>query len=195
MSVLLAVLLLCAAAFCILEALVLLGGRSRMQEHPDAVVVLGAKLWGREPSPALKSRLDTAADYLLALQAEGCTPVVVVTGGQGGDEVISEAECMGDYLVRRGIPEERICREDKSTNTAENLKNTHALLESRGISVKQVTFVTNYFHLTRVRMLSGRLTPDWECATLGCPVPDMKSGLYSCCREALALVKSFLLDK
>ena len=195
MSILLAFVLLCLALFCVLEAIVLLGGRSRMQERPDAVVVLGAKLWGREPSPALKSRLDTAADYLLALEQQGCTPMVVVTGGQGSDEVISEAQCMGDYLVRRGIPDERIVREDKSTNTAENLKNTRAALENRGIPVKRVTFVTNYFHLTRVRMLSGRLTPEWDCATLGCPVPDLGANTYSYCREALALVKSLLFDK
>lgn len=192
---LLAMLLLGVSLFCLLEALVLLGGRSRAQERPDAVVVLGAKLWGEQPSPALKSRLDTAVEYLLAMEAEGCTPVVVVTGGQGSDEVISEAACMGDYLARRGIPEGRIYREDKSTNTAENLKNTRALLEREGIQVRRVTFVTNYFHLTRVRMLARRLTPSWDCAALGCPVPDAKSGTYSYCREALALVKSFVFDK
>lgn len=190
-----ALLLVCAAALLLLEAVVVWGGRSRLKGQPDVVVVLGAKLWGSKPSPALKSRLDAAADYLAELEAQGCTPVVVVTGGQGEDEVISEAQCMGDYLVQRGVAESRVLREDRSTNTAENLKNTKAVLEQRGIQAETVTFVTNYFHLTRVRMLCARLTPQWRCSTLGSPVPDLKSGLYSYCREAVALVKSFLLDK
>jgi uncharacterized SAM-binding protein YcdF (DUF218 family) len=190
-----ALVLLAASVLLALEALVVWGGVTRLKGEPDVVVVLGAKLWGEQPSPALRNRLDAALDYLRALQAQGCMPTVVVTGGQGEDEVLSEAQCMGDYLVRGGIAPERIIREDKSTNTAENLKNTKAVLLQRGITGKNVTFVSNYFHLTRVRMLAARLTPEWQVSTLGSSVPDLSSGLYSYCRETVALVKSFLFDR
>ena len=46
---------------------------------------------------------------------------MIVSGGQGSDEAISEAEAMRRYLVEQGIRNEEIIMEDKSTNTEENL--------------------------------------------------------------------------
>lgn len=52
---------------------------------------------------------------------------VVVSGGQGMDEEVSEAFAMKEYLTNKGISEDRIIMEDKSTNTLENIKNTKVL--------------------------------------------------------------------
>ena len=181
--------------FGVQESIILWGSRSELKEKPDAVIILGCMIWGEEPSPALQSRLDTALDYLEKLEQEGCTPVIVVSGGQGDDEPISESACMAAYLSRSGIDPGRIYQETESTNTAENLRNSMALLRSEGWNGTAVTVVSNGFHLTRVRLLAGRILPDVTCSTLSAPMPDRRSAVYSTVREAFALVKSFLLDR
>ncbi|MCD8382163.1 MAG: YdcF family protein [Clostridiales bacterium] len=185
--------LVCLAAFLVLEGVVIAGSVSDLRGDPDAVVILGCKIWGEEPSPALQRRLDTALDYLEELEGRGVEPLIVVSGGQGDDEPISEARAMADYLIEKGVREERILLEEQSTNTLENLKYSSALLAERGIEGGHLTVVSNGFHLTRVRMLADRLGLD--CSTLSAPMPDWHSRIYSTAREAFALVKSFLLDR
>jgi uncharacterized SAM-binding protein YcdF (DUF218 family) len=190
---LLALLLAGLLCFGVLEALVLTGEHSELKAQPDAVIILGANLWGEAPSPALRNRLDAALVYLEELDREGCQPLIVVSGGQGDDEVMSEAACMAAYLEAAGTAPERMILEDQSTNTAENLRNAKALLE--GTEISSVTVVSNDFHLTRVRLLMGRLLPDWQCSTLSAPMPDTRAAVYSTLREGLALVKSYFLDR
>ena len=191
-KVLLVLIALALLAFLALEAVVIAGSRSERKKDPDVVLILGCKIWGEEPSPALQRRLDTALDYLEELEGQGCTPLIVVSGGKGDDEPISEAQSMADYLIGQGLEAGRILLEDQSTSTASNLKNTIALLEREGLKNPHVTIVSNGFHLTRVRMLAARYGMD--CSTLSAPMPDWPSRLYSTLREAPALVKSFLMD-
>ncbi|MCC8181616.1 MAG: YdcF family protein [Clostridiales bacterium] len=191
--VLLGLLLLGIGCFLALEGIVIAGSRSDLKDDPDAVIILGCKIWGEEPSPALRRRLDTALDYLEELESRGVCPVIVVSGGQGDDEPISEAQSMADYLTAHGVEKSRIFLEDQSTNTLENLKDSSALLAEQGIDGGHLTVVSNGFHLTRVRLLAGRLGLD--CSTLSAPMPDWPSRIYSTVREAFALVKSFLLDR
>ena len=191
-KVLLVLIVLALLAFLALEAVVIAGSRSELRKDPDVVLILGCKIWGEEPSPALRRRLDTALDYLEELEARNCAPLVVVSGGKGDDEPVSEAQSMADYLMGQGLDAGRILLEDQSTSTASNLKNTIALLEREGLNNPHVTIVSNGFHLTRVRMLAARYGMD--CSTLSAPMPDWPSRLYSTLREAPALVKSFLMD-
>ncbi|MGM9537623.1 MAG: YdcF family protein [Candidatus Onthomonas sp.] len=192
MKVLLVLIALALIAFLVLEAVVIAGGRSELKKDPDVVLILGCKIWGEEPSPALQRRLDTALDYLAELEERDCTPLIVVSGGKGDDEPVSEAQSMADYLTGQGVDAGRILLEDQSTSTATNLKNTMALLEREGLEQPHVTIVSNSFHLTRVRMLADRYGMD--CSTLSAPMPDWSSRIYSTVREAPALVKSFLMD-
>ena len=101
-----AALLLLAAlvAFGVLEAVVLSGGRTQIQGQPEIMVIFGCQVKPDGPSALLRDRLDTALDYL-----EGHPDLtVVVTGGQGDDEHVSEAQCMYDYLTGHGVDGERI---------------------------------------------------------------------------------------
>ncbi|MCD8047507.1 MAG: YdcF family protein [Clostridiales bacterium] len=191
--VLLGLLLVGLGCFLVLEGVVIAGSRSDLKDNPDAVIILGCKIWGEEPSPALRRRLDTPLDYLEELESRDVCPVIVVSGAQGDDEPISEAQSMADYLTAHGVDERRILLEDRSTNTLENLKYSSALLTEQGINGGHLTVVSNGFHLTRVRLLAGRLGLD--CSTLSAPMPDWPSRIYSNVREAFALVKSFLLDR
>ena len=113
----------------------------------DAVIVLGAGVNGTEPSLSLQTRLDAALDYL----EEHPDIPVVVTGGRGYGEAISEAQCMYDYLTARGIDGHRLILEDRATNTAENFAYSKPLLETEGIDPETdlVAVVTNDFHICR----------------------------------------------
>lgn len=120
-------------------------------EKPNMVVVLGCQLWGEEPSPMLKKRLDKAYDLLVKYP----DVPVVVTGGQGDDEVISEGEGMKRYLMRRGISEDRIIVEDKSTSTYENIKNAFEITDSMGLS-RDITIATSEFHVYRASLMAKK---------------------------------------
>ena len=109
----------------------------------DYVIVLGADLNpSGKPKEALRYRLDAALAYLEESPETRC----IVSGGQGADEVRSEASAMREYLVERGIASDRIAIEDRSTSTAENLRFSARLMDSPRASAG---VVTNDFHVFR----------------------------------------------
>ncbi|MCD8023215.1 MAG: YdcF family protein [Lachnospiraceae bacterium] len=112
----------------------------------DYVIVLGAQVRGTSPSRALRRRLERAAAYA----AENPDVILILSGGQGADEDISEAECMYGYLVDAGVSEERLIKEDQSTNTKENLEYSAQIIAEREGSLETgVGIVTNNFHIYR----------------------------------------------
>lgn len=142
---------------CVLAALIISIFMVRaMNDHPKndrtTLVVLGCQVKNGKPSRMLKSRLDTAYEYL----SEHDTVNVVVSGGQGDDELISEAQCMRDYLVEKGISSERIFMEDKSANTEENLRFSLELIEKNGLC-GDITIVTDGFHQLRAELIAKKL--------------------------------------
>lgn len=181
---------LCLLGYAALEAVILLGGRDDADRDAPVMIVLGANVWPDGPSPALVRRLNKALDYWYTHPEV----LIVVSGGQGPDEPVSEAQAMYDYLVKAGVSPEQVLREDQSTNTRENLLNSKAILADQGIDTEHtpVVVVSNAFHLARVRMLCHRYGLDAD--TLGTPMPDLKSALFSYNREVIALIKSFLFD-
>ena len=104
---------------------------------------------------------------------------------------------MAEYLIANGVPEENILREDLSHNTNQNLRNTAALLAEEGYDTTQdIIVVSNGFHLTRVRMLWGRVWGgNGNLSTLAAPASHRPSRLMMYLREPLALVKSFVFDR
>ena len=121
-------------------------------EKPNMVVVLGCQLWGEDPSPMLQKRLDKAYELL---EQYPDIPVIV-TGGQGDDEVISEGEAMKRYLLKRGISEDRIIVEDKSTSTYENIRNAFEITDSMGYS-RDLTIVSSDYHVYRAGLIARTL--------------------------------------
>ncbi|MDO4792245.1 MAG: YdcF family protein [Buchananella hordeovulneris] len=146
----------------------------------DSVVVLGAGLVGERPSRALAQRLDRA----VAFWQERPHLQIVVSGGQGPDEVIAEAEAMSRYLQRKGVPAANILKEDKSTSTQENLAFSRPLLEERGLTHPAV--VTNSFHTLRTRRLVERQWPG--AVVVGAPTTTWYIP-YATAREAAALLQ------
>ena len=145
---------LAAIAFVLLEIPILRDARTDPDPEADYLIVLGAKVNGTSPSHAMTDRLNAALDYLNTYS----DAVAIVSGGQGDDEGISEAEAMRNWLTAKGIAPERIILEDRSETTRQNLENSFAIIESRGGDVTQgVAIVTSEYHLHRARLMAEAL--------------------------------------
>lgn len=114
----------------------------------DYVIVLGAQVYKKGPSPVLKFRLDRAVEYLEKYPETIC----IVSGGQGYNEPASEASVMADYLVAHGISENRILQEDKSTTTAENMEFSKPMIAADA----KVGIITNNFHIYRAKLIARK---------------------------------------
>lgn len=135
--------------FVIVEGFIISGFTAKGEKGLDYIIVLGAQIKANGPSKVLKLRLDKAYDYLV----ENPDTQVIVSGGQGSNEPVSEAEGMYDYLVSKGIAAERIIKEDESKNTYQNLKFSGEYLNKKRDSVG---IVTNNFHVFRAMQLAKK---------------------------------------
>lgn len=131
-------------AFGVAESAIIKNAVQKPEKNADYIVVLGARVNGTRVTLNLKYRLDVALDYLN--ENEGTK--VVVSGGQGKGEEITEAKAMSDYLVKNGIKSDRIILEDRSKNTNENLKFSAELIGSKE---KKTVIVSNDFHIYRAK--------------------------------------------
>ena len=131
------------------------GRDSSMQEAdvPDFIVVLGAQVQGDGPSLTLRKRLDRTLEFL----QEHPDKTVIVSGGQGADEVHTEASVMAQYLLARGAQPAQVIEEDQASNTRENLLFSAALAEARGIDTSRVLIVTSDFHMCRAKYIAKTL--------------------------------------
>ena len=133
--------------FVVIEGLIIAESVKQPQNEADYLIVLGAKVNGTTPSLILQYRINKTAEYMKKHPGTKA----IVSGGQGADEGISEAEAMKNGLLSSGIAAERILVEDQSTSTKENLDYSKRLLTEAGGSVKEskVIVVTTDFHVLR----------------------------------------------
>lgn len=177
--------------FALLSAAVALGARDEVEGEPSVMIILGCQVMDWGPSLLLRDRLDTALAYLDA--HPGMT--VVVSGGQGPNEPMSEADVMAAYLEAAGFPPAGILREDASSNTWENFCFSLELLRAQEVDLTDgVLVVSNGFHLTRARLLAGRAGFE-DVSVLAAPSSHLPSRLQMYIREPLALAKSLMLDR
>lgn len=117
----------------------------------DAVVVLGCGLRGDKPSKSLKARLDRAVAY----HAQNPNALIVVSGGKGDDEDVSEAQAMETYLLANGVDAACILKEDASTSTVENFAFTKALLDKHLGRNYRIAYITNSYHIYRAGIIAA----------------------------------------
>ena len=117
-----------------------------VKKEPQTIIILGAGLFGDKVPPLLAQRLDKG---LAIYEKFNRKPVIIVSGGQGDDELISEAEAMARYLIDKGVPADSILLENKSRTTFENLTFSKQLMLAHGLEQDRVVLVTNSFHALR----------------------------------------------
>ena len=134
------------ALFFAMEVWVMQWAHTDADSDVAAVVVFGAGVNGTVPSLSLRVRLEAALEYV---QDKPGIPIVV-SGAQGAGEDITEARCMADWLIARGVDPQRILLEEQATNTEENVRFSEALLVANGIDpLANVAYVTADYHLCR----------------------------------------------
>lgn len=134
------------------ETVFMITAAVKSPEPSATVVVLGCRVYGERPSRMMVARLKAAQRYL----EDNPDSVCILSGGQGEDEDISEAECMYRYLVSAGISTDRLYKEDKSTSTRENLAFSKEIIEREGLN-KNIAIATNEFHEYRAQQIAKSL--------------------------------------
>jgi uncharacterized SAM-binding protein YcdF (DUF218 family) len=127
----------------------------RSSRKVDFVIVLGSGLRGSRVPPLLAGRLDRAKQVYDRAVRRGRSPLLITSGGQGPDEDIPESHAMASYLIERGVPVDRILREDKSTNTLENLTFSRELMVGLRPTYRCL-IVTNNFHAFRAALTARK---------------------------------------
>ncbi|KXT81424.1 hypothetical protein STRDD11_02051 [Streptococcus sp. DD11] len=117
-----------------------------IQQEPDYIIVLGSGLIGDEVPPLLAQRLDKSR---AVYEQFGQRPKLLLSGGKGSDELLSEAQAMARYLTAAGFPEQDLILENKSTTTFENLIFSKKILDDRTKKPYSCLVITNSFHALR----------------------------------------------
>ncbi len=153
----------------------------------DALIVLGCGLNGSELSKNLKDRLDTAIEYY----NNNNDAIIIVSGGQGPQEDIPEAEAMYKYLVENGVNAE-IIKESKSSSTNENFKFSKEILDKKFGSDYKVAYITNDFHIYR----AGKLAELNNLYAAGYAAPtEIFSIIPNYLRESLAVIQLWFFGR
>ncbi len=178
-----------AVGFVALAAALFLGilcaGIVRQAHHPEvqpaaAIVVFGAAQYAGHPSPVYRARLDHAYD----LFHRGLAPVVITTGGAGGDPNFNEGGVGRDYLIERGIPDRNLIAETQGTDTAESAGRVAVIMHANGMTT--CLAVSDEYHVFRIKKL---LESDGITA-YAAPRPDSRP--HSGTDRALAVLREAL---
>ena len=156
--------LLCFGILIFLGTEIIILNASKGSPETDCpyIVVLGAKVNGTSPSLSLSDRIRAAENYLKAHP----DTIAVLSGGQGPDEGIPEAECMFNELTKRGIAPERLWLEPRSTSTWENLNFSLDIIEEKtGIRPDSIGLLSSEYHLFR----AGLFAKDCGVEAIGIP--------------------------
>lgn len=132
--------------------LILYGKTDNVTYKEDAVIVLGAAVHGKTPSLTLKRRLETAVKYY----NQNPEVIIVVSGGKGPQEDITEAEAMKQYLIKKGVAQDNIIKEESATSTYENFVFSKLILDEKFKNDYSVAFITNEYHILRAGACANR---------------------------------------
>lgn len=186
-----AILLLSAAAILLSVALKI-QRQSVVNEAraADVIIVMGAAEYHGVPSPVLKARLDHA----LELYRMKLAPLILTTGGAGGDPVFTEGEVGRAYLTKQGVPSEAILVEPVGASTVESLASATEIMQRR--SLQSCIVVSDGYHIYRVkRMLQARGVKVYGSPRPEKPRPEMaewelylrQAGAYILWRMGIAI--------
>ena len=113
----------------------------------DVIVALGAAEYNGRPSPVLRARLNHA----LELWRAGYAPLIMTTGGAGGDPRYTEGIVGRDYLVQQGVPSEQIIVEEESESTVQTLIAAGEIMRRMGL--KSAILVSDGYHIFRAKRI------------------------------------------
>lgn len=143
--------LLSAAGFAVVTFVGIERQSWRDESHrADCIVVFGAAEYSGHPSPVWRARLDHA----YGLFERGLAPLVITTGGHGGDAQFSEGGVGRAYLMSRGVPESSIIAETQADNTDESVERVAAIMNVNGMH--SCIAVSDGYHIYRIKKMLER---------------------------------------
>ena len=144
------VVLAALAAWVISVIAVIVWGAWDRARPADAIVVLGAAQYAGRPSPVLKARLDHAVQ----LWKQGLAPRLVLTGGRGTGDTISEADVGRRYAIKEGVADTAILLENEGRTTTASIEAVAAIMVAK--KIKQAILVSDPFHMLRLQIIARR---------------------------------------
>lgn len=170
----------------VLTALGLYGSRDNSDYKENAVVVLGCGIRGEMVSDKLAKRLNEAVLY----HEKNPEALIIVSGGQGPQESITEAQAMERYLTEKGVNPDIIVKEERSTSTEENFLYSKEILDERFTGEYDITFITNNYHVFRAEKIAQNI--GINATHIGASIKWYTAPInYS--REILAIISSFVM--
>jgi uncharacterized SAM-binding protein YcdF (DUF218 family) len=140
-----------ASLWCLSLLAVYVFGLRNEARTADAIIVLGAAQYQGTPSPVLRARLDHAIE----LYRDSIAPALILTGGVGIGDTISEAEVGRRYVMKAGVPRSRIIVERAGISSEQSMRAVSRLMHSQGMHSAVV--VSDPFHMLRLRILASRV--------------------------------------
>ena len=165
------------------------GVTDTVRGNENAVIVLGSGIRGELLTVGLKNRLDCAVE----MYKNNPDILIVVSGGQGPQEDITEALAMERYLLRCSVPQENIIKEEQATSTYENFIYSKQILDEKFTEDYKAAYVTNDYHIYRAGALAK--IAGFDGLTRSHSSTVWYTVIPSCMRECMAVVKLWIFKK
>ena len=172
------------AIYAVIVSICMIAAMKIKPKKNATAVILGAQVkpWGA--SRLLLQRIKAAESYL----DQNPVAKAIASGGQGDNEPMSEAQCMYNELIKKGISPERMFREDQSVNTAENIRFSGEVIRKEGLS-NDLAIVTDGFHELRAALISQE--QGFSCGAVPSETPLYLAANFTI-REMIALTARFV---
>ncbi len=164
------------------------GHNDTITYNEDALIVLGAGINGERVTYPLSKRLDEAVIF----HGENPSGIIVVSGGQGPQEKITEALAMERYLINKGVNPNIIIKEEQATSTYENFMYSKDILDEYFKGEYNIGFVTTDFHIFRAEQTAKKVS--YEKVTHVSSRSQTYSVPINYTREMMALIKFYIFD-
>ncbi|WP_139651084.1 YdcF family protein [Raoultibacter phocaeensis] len=123
---------------------------ARPRKNKDYIIVLGSGLIKGQVTPLLASRIRKAIVFAQKQDEKtGKLPILIMSGGQGPDEPRAEAEAMREFALNAGFDADHVLVENKSTDTAENMAFSKAIMDARSPEGYKAIYSTSNYHVMR----------------------------------------------
>lgn len=113
----------------------------------DAILVLGAGIWGNQPSHMLEDRLLEA----ISLYEKGVAPKIIMSGDHGRKEY-DEVNIMKDFAIQKGVPSEDIFMDHAGFSSYDSMFRAREIF-----GVEKIVVVTQEYHLYRSLYIANKL--------------------------------------
>lgn len=150
------------------------------KENFDCILILGAGIWGNNPSPMLEDRLIQG----ISLYKEGIAPKIIMSGDHGKEEY-NEVQVMKDYAIKEGVPSEDIFMDHAGFSSYDSIYRAKEIF-----GTKKILIITQQYHLYRALHIAKKL--ELEAYGVASNLREYPNQLFREIREIFARNKDFV---